>query len=394
MRILVKAALGAGLFGLAASPAHAQLTVAPDSGDTAWVIAAAVIGFGALLAGTAARLGTRATAIFGAVAIVALFWAVLGYSLAFDSGSVLIGGIGHAFLGNLADIRDGTTVPDAAFALLQLAFVTAAAITLIAAVADRARISWALLFAPLWVLFAYVPIAHWVWGGGWLGTLGVLDYAGGLPVHTVTGISALVVAWMIGRRTAPLDAETGVGGTAVLLAGWLALAGGAGLSATADVATAILNTVLAARTAALAWTGFTALRRKPFTPRDAIAGGLSGVAAIAASAGYTGAGGAILLGLIGGAAGYAVSRMVEKRRIDDPLAVFAASGTGGLLGALLLPIAMLPLLGAPVFEDAVPFAEQFVAQAVAVAAVALWSVVATLIAGYTAAMAFPMRDEA
>lgn len=380
---------------IAVRPALAQpLTVAADSGDTGWVMISAVLGLSGVLAGLVGRTGDRIGAILGAAALTALFWAVLGYSLAFGGGSSLIGGVDHVFLGSMADIREGATIPDMAFALLHLGFALAAVGLLIASVADRARLSWALLFAPLWLLFAYVPNVHWIWGNGWLTSLGALDYAGGIAVHLSAGVSALVLALMLGRRKSIAEPAAAAPAAGVpLLVGWLALAGGAGLGATSDASSAILYTVLAASVAALGWAGFAALRGKPVSVHDILGGGLSGVAAIAPSAGYTGAAGAILLGIVGGVAGYALSRVVAKRKVDDPLAVFASSGVGGALGAVLLPVAMLPLLGAPLFEDAAPFIQQLVAQGVAVASIGLWSVIATLIAGYTASMAFPIRRE-
>jgi Amt family ammonium transporter len=408
MRNGIKALFWLGLAGLAASPAAAQLTIAPDSGDTGWVLAAAAIALLGIVAGLAIRYAglaqprSAASSALSPLAIAAtvpLLWIVLGYSLAFGPGSAWIGSFGHVFLGNLAEIRDGATIPDSAFVLLQTVFAIAAPAIVAGALIGRARLGWLLVFSLVWTLLVYVPVARWV-SGGWLAELGALDYAGGLVLHLCAGVSALTAAWMIGPRLgfrkiampaqSPLLALVGTG---ILWVGLLALAGGSTLAATDDTARAIINAHLAAGAGALVWIGADTLLRRKADALGFASGALAGLAGIAAGAGYAGPVGAILAGLAASLAARAVVGLVAKLRVDDPVQAFALHGTGGLVGALLLPILMLPVLGAPVFEDAAPFVQQFVAQAVAVVAVLLWSVIGTLIAGYMVAMLLTMRSD-
>lgn len=408
MRNGLKAVIGLGLAGLATSPAAAQLTVAADSGDTGWLLAAAPIALLGIVAGFALRhaglaqpraANTAALSPLAIAAAVPLLWVAIGYSLAFGPGSAWIGGIGNVLLGNLADIREGTTISDSAFALLQTVFAIAAPTILAGALIGRARFGWVLGFALAWSLLVYVPIARWV-GNGWLAGLGTLDFAGGLTLHLSAGVSALTAARMVGSRhgfrRGILSAHSpllALAGTAAIWIALLALAGGSALAATDDTARAILNAHLAAGAGALAWIGADAIARRGIDPLGFANGLLAGLAAAAAIAGYTGPLGAILAGLIAAPLARLAAGLIARLRIDDPAQAAATFGTGGLVGALLLPVAMLPMLGAPVFEDAVPFAQQLIAQLVAIAAVLLWSVIGTLITGYMAAMLVPMRGD-
>jgi Amt family ammonium transporter len=408
MRNGLKAFFWLGLAGLSASPAAAQLTVAPDSGDTGWVLAAAPIALLGIIAGFALRhagLAQQRSASNAALpplaiaAAIPLLWVALGYSLAFGPGSAWIGGVGNLFLGNLADIREGTTISDAAFALLQTVFAIAAPTIIAGALIGRARFGWILGFSLAWSLLVYVPIARWV-GAGWLAGLGTLDYAGGLTLHLSAGASALAAAWMVGarqgfRKTA-LPAHSPVlvlAGSAVIWVALLVLAGGSALAATDDTARAIVNAHLAAGAGALVWIGTDAIRRRKLDALGFANGALSGLAGAATVAGYTGPVGAILVGLTASLLARLIIGLVAKLRIDDTAQVAATFGVGGLVGALLLPLAMLPALGAPVFEDAAPLLQQLVAQLVAIVTVLLWSVLGTLITGYMAAMLVPMRDD-
>lgn len=408
MRNGIKALFCLGLAGLAASPAAAQLTVAPDSGDTGWVLAASAIALLGIVAGLAIRnagLAQQRSAASSALsplaiaATIPMFWIILGYSLAFGPGSAWIGSFGQALLGNLAEIRDGATIPDFAFALLQTVFAIAAPAIVAGALIGRARLGWLLAFSLAWSLLVYIPIARWV-SGGWLAELGALDYAGGLILHLSAGASALTVAWMIGPRLGfrklpllPQSPLLALVGTGILWVGLLALAGGSTLAATDDTARAIINAHLAAGAGALVWIGADAALRRKADALGFASGALAGLAGIAAGAGYSGPAGAILAGLAASLAARGVVGLVARLRIDDPVQAFALHGIGGLVGALLLPILMLPALGAPVFEDSAPFLQQFVAQAVAVVAVLLWSVIGTLIAGYMVSMPLTMRSD-
>jgi Amt family ammonium transporter len=409
MRHGFKALIGIGLAGMAASPAAAQLTVAPDSGDTGWVLAAATLALIAIIAGLAlrnagiaqARAALAAAVLpLGVLAAVPLLWVIAGYSLAFGSGSAWIGGVDRLFLSNLADIRDGTTIAEAAFAWAQIVSAIVAPALIVSALVGRARAGWSIALALVWSLIVYVPLARWVWSG-WLTGLGTLDYAGGIVIHLAAGVSALTAAWMIGPRhgvrskgvPAPGSPLSVLAGSGLAWAGWVALAGASALAATDDAARAIVNVQLAAGAGALAWMAADAIRRTA-EPHRFMNGALAAIAATATVAGYAGPAGAILLGIAAALLARLAAGLIGRTNIDDSSQIAAIHGTGGLVGALLLPIAMLSFLGAPLFEDAAPFAQQVVAQLVAVAVTMLWAVVGTLISGYMISMLLPMRGGA
>lgn len=407
MRGLTRTIAATAMAMLAVAPAQAQIDIAPDSGDSAWLLAAALLAFATALLGLVlfmgGRLPGRALASVAAPAVTlfaatTLFWAVLGYSLAYGPGSTWLGGFANLFLGGLADIREGTTLPESGYALFQLGFALFAVALLAGSAAGRARGGWLIAFVLLWLLLVHVPVARWLWGGGWLAGLGALDHAGGLVVQASAGISALVAAWMLGARdTAPAegpqDPFPAFTGALLLPAGWLALAGGSALGAGDDAARAMLNALLAASAGALAWIAAERLRRGATSPVGPATGAIAGLSAVSAAAGYTGPAGAILIGLIAAPLCLGAAGLIRRRLgIDDTLGLFAIHGATGLVGALLLPVLMLPALGAPAFADVPSFMQQVVAQIVAVGVIALWSIIGTAIAGYMAAMVLPMRD--
>lgn len=403
-RAVPRIALGLAVLALPGA-AHAQLP-GVDSGDTAWTLIAAVLILLACLPGLAlfyagrARTGNALAMLLHCAAVVAtvsIGWALAGYSLAFAPGSALIGSVLNLGLANLSAVRAGTNIPEAAFVLLHMGLAMLAAALILGALAERVRFGWLLPFALLWSLIVYAPIAHWIWGGGWLAQHGTRDFAGGLVVQTTAGISALVLALLIGRRDvtnpsrphSPLLTLTGAG---LLWVGWLGLVGGATLSAGNDTAFAMLNTYLAAAAAALSWTAIEAFNAQRPSASGFATGLMVGLASISPAAGYIGAMSAIFLGVAASALCYGAARLVRTRlRIDDALHVFAVNGVGGMLGALLLaPLALTALGGVGYASGTGPFT-QFVAQAVGLAAVALWSAVWTLGIGLALSLLVPMR---
>ena len=259
---------------LLASPAFAQdagTLVESDTGDTAWILISSALVLLMTLPGLALFYGGRVRAKnvlsvalqCGAVAaVISVLWVVTGYTLAF-------GDIGNGWFGNgrawmlieLTNVRYGTTVPESAFVLFQMGFAIFAAALMVGAWAERARLGWVVLFCAAWSLIVYAPVAHWVWGGGWLAsTFGTMDFAGGLVVHTTAGVSALVAAALIGPREGFADKPIlphapvlTMIGAALLWVGWFGFTGGSALSATDDASSAIINTHLAACVAALVW---------------------------------------------------------------------------------------------------------------------------------------------
>lgn len=379
----------------APEPALAQVAAA-DSGDTGWMILCALLLLVAALPGLmlrhAGQVNVRsALAVMAqgaAVAAVAsIVWALAGYSLAYAPGGSWIGGGANLLLANLGQLRDGLTVPESAFVLFQLGLALVAACLPVGAVAERTPIGWWIAFAPLWLLLVYAPLAHAIWGGGWLAELGVMDFAGALSIHALAGFSALALALIVGRRREGGDAGHApvlslVGG-AFLWVGLSGAVGGWALGATDDAATALLNHHFAACAGALGWALLDKVLGGRSSATGVLSGALAGIAAISASAALVGTGGAMLIGRIGAGA--------LSGRVDDGAAIFVIHGLGGAMGALTLPVFVLPLLGGVGFEANISLTGALVSQLVGLAVVALWALVGSAIAALIVSVVIPMR---
>jgi ammonium transporter, Amt family len=330
---------------------------------------------------------------------VSLFWAVIGYSLVFGDGSDWLGYGGNAMLAGLADIRADTTIPESAYALFQMTFAIITPALVIGAFVERVRFGWVVAFSLLWSLLVYVPVARWVWGGGWLAKLGALDFAGGIVVHTTAGIAALILAKMIGERHGfnksllpPHSPALTMTGAGLLWVGWYGFNGGSALAAGDDAAGAIINTHLAACAAALVWIAIEKIRIGKATSIGIVTGAVAGLATVTPAAGFVGPFGGIALGALGAVVCFFAVQIVKQRfKIDDSLDVFAVHGVGGITGSLLFPIFILPVLGGPGFVEGASLAKQLAAQGIAVVVVALWTALMTLIVGWTIGMVLPMR---
>ncbi len=412
MRWGLKAASGIGAVAIA-GPAFAQEIVAqaaPDSGDTAWVLTASALVLMMTLPGLALFYGglVRAKNFLsvliqcGAIAaITSLLWIVIGYSLAFSTtGSAYIGNAQNLMFTNMFAMRDGQTIGELVFGLFQMTFAIITPALIIGAWVERARFGWVVAFSALWSLLVYAPVARWVWGNGFLAEAGVIDFAGGIVVHTTAGVSALVVALMLGKRIGfpktlmlPHSPALTVAGAGLLWVGWFGFNGGSALAASDEgAATAIIATHLAASVAALVWMLLEKIKVGKATAVGFATGAIAGLATITPAAGSVGPLGAIILGVLGGlVCFYAVGLVKKTLQIDDSLDVFAVHGVGGILGSLLLAILMAPVLGGNGYAEGMGMASQFWAQIKGVGIVAVYSAVVTLIIGYMVAMVIPMR---
>ncbi len=382
-----------GLLVLAASPAFAQPVIVADSGDSAWVLAASLVILAAGLPGLWLTYGTatRTNAVLPvAVALGTLVFVAIGYSLAFGEGSPVLGGSGNAFLANLADLRDGTTISDAVFVVFQLAIALFALTIVTASLAPAARPGWLIPFSGLWLLIVYVPVARWA-GSGWLTDLGAIDVAGGLTVQASAGTAALVGSLLLGRKrtTAPSPPVTSAIGPMLIAAGWLAVLGGSALGAGDDAATALLNGLTAAASGSLVALLVRIRRDDAFETGHALVGALAGLAATSACAGLVGIGGAVALGAIGAIAALASAALLG--RTGSPMSAFPLHGAGGIAGAVAYPFFVLPALGGPGFAEGGSLVTQLAAQGVATLAVLLWTIVATVIAALSVSALVPMR---
>jgi Amt family ammonium transporter len=392
------------IFLFLASPqtANAQVAVA-DSGDTGWMIVCALLVLLAALPGVLMRhaglVNVRsalsvATQGLAVAAGASLVWAIAGYSLAYAPGSSWLGGGANLLLANLGYLRQGLTIPESAFVLFQMALALLAVCLLPGAVAERARFSWMAGLAPLWLLIVYAPLVHAIWGGGWLAEFGVIDFAGSLVIHMSAGFSALALLLILGRRRTSANAShaplLSLAGGVLIWIGWAGIVGGWALGATDNAATAILNMHFAACAGALIWILADRVITGHVNPAGALSGAVAGLVAISASAALAGTGGAMLIGLIAALICRAGKAMLGKR-IDDPASIFLLHGIAGLIGTMLLPLFVQPLLGGVGFEGDVSLRAVMLHQLAGVAVVALWSMAGTAIAALLLSVVLPMR---
>jgi ammonium transporter, Amt family len=278
---------------------------------------------------------------FVALGVVGVTWAVAGYSLAFGEGNSVLGGLSHLALAGVGTEAKGT-IPHVLFMAYQGTFAIITAALISGAVVERMRFGPYVLFIVLWTLLVYAPVAHWVWGGGWLMTSGVLDFAGGTVVHINAGISALVAAVVLGPRkdygrqaVLPHSVPFTLLGAGLLWFGWFGFNGGSALAANELAGLAFANTFLAPMSALVAWTLLDYFRTGRATAVGAATGIVVGLVAVTPAAGFVSPGAALVLGAIAALPSYLVMALRSRTRIDDSLDVFAGHGIGGLTGALL-----------------------------------------------------------
>jgi len=407
---LAAAALPAPAFAQAASAGSEALADAADSGDTAWILVSSALVMlmaapgltlfygGLLRAKNFLSVMVQCGAI---VAVASLLWILVGYTLAFGPmGGGWIGAGTNTMLNNLGNVRLNTTIPESAFALFQMCFAAITPALMAGAWVDRARFSWVVAFSALWGLVVYAPVAHWVWGGGWLSAkLGTLDFAGGIVVHTTAGVSALVVAALLGKRNGfpktlmlPHSPALTMAGAALLWMGWFGFNGGSALAANDDAAAAIINTHAAACAAALAWLAIERVSVGKPTSVGFATGAVAGLATVTPAAGFISPGAAVLFGFAAAAICYPMIQLIKFRlKIDDSLDVFAVHGVGGITGSILLGLFLAPALGGTGYAEHMGMASQLVAQIVGVGVVAVFSAVATAALALAVNLALPMR---
>jgi ammonium transporter, Amt family len=340
-----------------ATPAFAQSdTVNPA--DTAWMIVATALvlmmtipGLALFYSGMVRKKNVLATMAqsLAAVALISILWVAFGYSLVFRGDGLWLGTLDRWFLSGMTmdSVNPAAkTIPEALFMLYQMTFAIITVALVAGSVADRMRFSAYLLFSIGWFMFVYVPLAHWIWGGGFLGAAGVLDFAGGLVVHLSAGIGGLVAAKVVGRRhgygtenLSPFDLSLAVVGTGLLWVGWFGFNGGSALAANSRAVMAIIATHLAACSGALTWGAIEwSTRRKP-SVLGMISGAVAGLGTITPASGFVAPWQGIIIGLIAGVICYWACTWLKHRfKYDDSLDVFGVHGIGGLTGTLLTGI--------------------------------------------------------
>ena len=325
-----------------------------SSGDTAWMLTSSVLvlfmtipGLSLFYAGLVRAKNVLSVMMqcFVITCMVTLIWTVYGYGLAFGDGGSLNAfvGVGNFFLSGVGVDTVSGSIPESVFQMFQLTFAIITPALIVGAFAERMKFSAMLLFMALWVTVVYAPVAHWVWGGGWLGEMGVLDFAGGTVVHINAGIAALVLCIVLGKRRgypttpmAPNSLVLTVVGTSMLWVGWFGFNAGSQLAADGVAGMAMTVTHIATATAALAWmTTEWMIHGKPSVLGIAT-GAVAGLVAITPASGFVGPIGALAIGLASGVICYwAASSLKRKMGYDDSLDVFGVHGVGGFIGAIL-----------------------------------------------------------
>ncbi len=363
-----------------------------NGADTAWMLTSTVLVLFMTLPGLAlfyaglVRAKNVLSVLMHCVAIaclVSVLWFGGAYSLAFVGTNPWIGDLSQAFLAGVARsaVHPGTTIPDTVYIMFQMSFAIITPALIIGAYVERIKFSAVLLFSALWLIAVYAPVAHWVWGSGWLAAMGVKDFAGGIVVHTTAGISALVVAIALGKRDGfphnlqpPHAPWIVMVGAAMLWVGWFGFNAGSALTAGADAGMAMLVTHMAAAVASLTWMAIEWARFRKPSLIGTVTGTIAGLATITPASGYVGPMGAVIIGIVAGAICYAMVQVVKLRFIvDDSLDVFAVHGVGGMTGTLLTAILMAAEFGGVGYGDGVTMASQFGVQATGVITAAVWS---------------------
>jgi Amt family ammonium transporter len=367
-----------------------------NGADTAWLLTATVLvlfmtvpGLALFYAGLV-RAKNILSVLMHCVAIAALIsvlWFACAYSLAFTNGNTLVGGLSQLFLSDLARnaVHPGTTIPDSVYIMFQMSFAIITPALIVGAYVERITFPAVLLFSGLWLIAVYAPVAHWVWGGGWLAVMGVKDFAGGIVVHTTAGIAALVIAAMLGKRTGfphhvqpPHAPWMVMVGAAMLWIGWFGFNAGSALTAGGDAGMAMLATHMAAAAASLTWLFIEWARFGKPSLVGTVTGTIAGLATITPASGYVGPLGAVIIGIAASVICYFAVETIKRRLgIDDSLDVFAVHGVGGMTGTLLTPLLMPVALGGVGFAQGMDMGTQFGVQCLGVAAAALWSGVAS-----------------
>lgn len=393
--------LTAGLSLLALIPAAVQAE-GLDHGNTAWLLTATTLVLFMTVPGLALFYGglVRSRNVlsvlmqcFAITCAASVLWFIGGYSLAFTDGgdgNALIGGWSQFLLANVAEASLKGDIPESVFAMFQMTFAIITPALVIGAFAERIRFSATLLFSSLWLLVVYVPVAHWVWGGGWLAAMGVLDFAGGIVVHITAGISALVAAMVIGNRRGfgtqampPHNLTMTVTGAGMLWVGWFGFNGGSALAADGNAGMALLTTHISAATGALAWMLMEWVRHGKPSVLGIVTGMVAGLGTITPASGYVGPGGALVIGFSAGIICYYATQAVKQRfKIDDSLDVFPVHGVGGTLGTVLAGVFASDQLG--VFSGqgyavGMDMIAQVKVQLIGVVAVVAWSAIATYV---------------
>lgn len=323
-----------------------------DSGDTAWILVSSALvllmtipGLALFYGGMVRKKNVLSTMAhsFVAAAIVSMSWVLVGYSLAFSQGNAVIGGFDKILLLGISPNALTGTIPEILFVLFQMTFAIITVAIITGSIAERMKFSAFVAFISVWSVLVYAPIAHWVWGGGWLAGHGALDFAGGTVVHINSGVAGLVAAYMLGKRMglgresmAPHNMTLTVIGASLLWVGWFGFNGGSALGANGSAAYALMVTQIAAASAAIAWLITERIVRGKASVLGGVSGAVAGLVVITPAAGFVTVSAALVMGIIGAVVCFwAITVLKNRLKVDDSLDAFGLHGVGGIVGAIL-----------------------------------------------------------
>ena len=378
---------------------HASAEDGLSGGDTAWILTSTALvlfmtlpGLALFYAGLVRSRNVLSVLMhcFSVACLASIAWLVVVYSLAFGDGGAahaVIGGLGKSFLAGVGPETMAGSIPETVFFMFQMTFAIITPALIVGAFPERIRFSGVLLFTLLWLILVYAPACHWVWGGGWLADMGVMDFAGGIVVHTTAGVSALVLVMVLGPRRGfpnelrpPHNPGLTVVGACMLWVGWFGFNAGSALSAGGGAGMAMVVTHVSAATASMVWAAIEWYRFGKPSVVGIVTGMVAGLAAITPASGFVGPFGAIVIGVLAGALCQWFTTWIKQGlNIDDSLDVFAVHGVGGILGTLLVAVLALPALGGLGLADGVSAGDQFVTQLIGVVAITALSAVMTFV---------------
>lgn len=333
-----------------------------NGADTGWIMASTALVLFMTLPGLALFYGglVRSRNVlsvlmqcFAIAGVVSILWFTVGYSLAFGEGNDWIGDFSKVMLSGIGRDTLSGTIPESLFMMFQMTFAIITPALIIGAFAERMKFSAMLLFSAIWLLLVYVPVTHWVWGGGWLAQMGLYDFAGGIVVHITAGVAALVAAVVLGPRKGfpertmmPHNMTMTIAGAGMLWVGWFGFNGGSALAADGSASMAILVTHISAATGAMAWMTIEWVRYGKPSALGLVTGMVAGLGTITPASGFVGPGGALIIGLLAGSVCFTATQYIKRvLKIDDSLDVFPVHGVGGILGTLLAGVFSATSLG-------------------------------------------------
>lgn len=323
-----------------------------DTGDTAWILISTALvllmtipGLALFYAGMVRKKNVLSTMAhsFVAAAVVSITWIAVGYSLAFGDGNAFIGNLDKVMLAGITTETLSGSIPEILFVIFQMTFAIITVAIISGSIAERMKFGAFVAFIAIWSVVVYAPITHWVWGGGWLGNDGALDFAGGTVVHINSGVAGLVAAYMLGKRMglgresmAPHNLTLTVLGASLLWVGWFGFNGGSALGANGSAGYALVVTQVAAAAATLSWLVTEKLVRGKASVLGGASGAVAGLVVITPAAGFVTVGGALAMGLIGGVVCFwGITALKRMLKADDSLDAFGLHGVGGIVGAIL-----------------------------------------------------------